>query len=306
MSINNYSEEKIESLRDEAITKTEQFLSENGRTGANSNLYTTIKNIIFKDTQSSNLDVNGASKLKNLEQIKTAFKYIIEEIMELTPAEYDAIYNTAFNQRSVLDHIIRKIVATAPYEVIKETLFDKKKTLFRVCWPEYYKTTYKTPTVYDIFNATGDIKNALSHAGAIKDTENKTLKQQLNNGKFSTSKERKRNYNRGAEVDKILYDAMSQMLPLYEMTTPELYLCLAKPKEAGWSYFGFVKIIASRGCYPSPLDFYFWNSPQEYQWEHFEEYLEAREKAKLKKLPIIELFKKAYFIKKENEYEYIR
>ena len=101
-------------------------------------------------------------------------------------------------------------------------------------------------------------------------------------------------YNHGEEVDKIVYWAMSNVLPLFEMKTSELYLSLARPRSAGWSKCGFVKIIEARGCYPTPLDFYFWNSTPEYQLSHVDEYMTARRKAKLAPIAALDLIYEAY------------
>ena len=76
---------------------------------------------------------------------------------------------------------------------------------------------------------------------------------------------------------------MTEILPLFEMKTQDLFLSLAKPREAGWKKYGFVKVIEARGCYPTPLDFYFLNSPTEYQFEHLQEYMTARKKQNCRK-----------------------
>lgn len=71
-------------------------------------------------------------------------------------------------------------------------------------------------------------------------------------------------------------------------------LSLAKPREAGWSKYGFVKVIEARGCYPTPLDFYFLNSPMEYQVDHIDEYIEARNQAKLPHVKALDMMYEAY------------
>lgn len=181
--------------------------------------------------------------------------------------------------------------------ILREAMFDNKKILFRLCWPEYYKEHYAIPKAMDIFNCTGELKGNLVRASAIKDFEDEPEQEKkiLQNGKFSTAKkERKRVYNHGQEVDDIIYWSMKQILPLFEMKTKDLYLSLAKPREAGWSKYGFVKVIEARGCYPTPLDFYFLNSPMEYQVDHIDEYIEARNQAKLPHVKALDMMYEAY------------
>lgn len=275
-----------------AISKAEEFRKDAGN-GESGKIICAAKKLIFEDHQSNDLDVSRADRLIAMQ---AAVKYIVEEVMELTPAEYDAIYSTTLNQKATLDHAIRKIVINAPTRIMTEALFDSKAILFRIIWPEYYAQKYSKPKPFDIFNATGELKGNLIRAGRIKElpTDN-TVARVLNNGKFSSAKkERKRVNNHGKSVDKLVYWAMSSILPYFEIPTEELFLSLAKPKKAEWTDYGFVKIIEARGCYPSPLDFYMWNSPVEYQMEHVEEYMQAREKAKLKRIPALDAMYNAY------------
>lgn len=296
-------EEKIfrDQKREEAIGKTQKFRELNNL-GTDGKIICAAKKLIFEDYQSDDLDPEKTGKLSNLQ---AAVKYIVEEVMELTPAEYDAIYSTALNQRTSLDHAIRKIVNYAPSSIHISANFDNKAILFKMCWPEYYEKHFVKPTPMEIFNATGEVKGNLIRAGRVKDVPiNEEEAKILNNGKFSTAKkERKRVYNHGKEVDKVVYQSMKSILPLFEMTTPELFLSLAKPRAAGWSKYGFVKVINARECYPTPLDFYMWNSSPEWQLEHIEEYMEARRKAKLEPIPAVEKIYTAYMNLKQREVE---
>lgn len=291
------NDSEIYEKREEAVSKAEAF-----RQSPNAKVICAAKKLIFEEHQSDELNTSKTGKLGIIQE---SVKYIVEQVMELTPAEYDAIYSTVLNQRATIDHAIRKIVNSAPSSVVTETLFNNKAILFKMCWPEYYEEHFPKPTPMQVFNATGETKGDLIRAGKIKELPEDEEKKLLSNGRFSSAKkERKRVYNHGKEVDKVVYWAMTSILPLFEMTTPQLFLGLAKPRSAGWSRYGFVKIIEARGCYPTPLDFYMWNSPAEWQLEHVDEYMEARKKAKLAPVPALDLMYEAYQrSRKRCEYE---
>lgn len=295
--------EKLQ-LSTDAIDRAQQFRADQTGNANYGKIISAAKRIIFDDHQSEDLNFDSGQKNAKLQLMIDAVKYLVEEVMELTPDEYDAIYSTSLNQKTTLHHAIRKIANAASPTILREAMFDNKKILFRLCWPEYYTAHYTTPKAMDIFNCTGELKGGLVRASAIKDFEDEPEdeKRILLNGKFSTAKkERKRVYNHGEEVDKLIYWSMKQILPLFEMKTKDLYLSLAKPKDAGWSKYGFVKVIEARGCYPTPLDFYFLNSPMEYQVEHIDEYIEAREQAKVPHVKALDIIYEAYKQSKDKE-----
>ena len=285
-----------------ACKKADSFRKANTST-VNGRIINAAKRIIFDDVTGN--DVNITRK-ENLDTIVSAIRYIVEEVMELTPAEYDALYSVTFNQKGLLDHAIRKVASWVPATVRKETLFDNKRILFKMCWPEYYQTHFDKPTAYNIFYADGEIKSNLSRAGKPKQVINEIEEVRiLNNGSFSSAKKaRKRVYSYGAEVDEVVFKAMWNMFGYLNISTKELFDCLANPKKSSFNKIGCMKIIEKRECYPSPLDFFMWNSSVEYQMEHIDEYMEARKNAKLPELPILELRYKAF--KKSQERDDIR
>lgn len=267
----------------------------------------TVKKIIFEENGAINTQMAGSGKYRNFDVLKDSIRYVVENILELTPEQFDAIYSTTLIKKTCLDHPIRRLVAAAPPEIAIETLFSSKKTLFRICWPDYYKEHYQEPKPWDIFDAQGETRSGLIHAGRIKkdkDEEEYAGAEMTSHGRFSTKQDKKRMYGHGADVDRIVYWAMKEVLAFFEMKTPELFLALAKPKESGFGKFGFVAIIEARECYQTPLDFFMMNSPLEYQLAHFDEYIEARDKAGIPHLPAIDLIYAAYkhTIGKDNNY----
>lgn len=268
------------------------------------------KKMIFESYQSSDLQTNGINKLKNYDLLKAAVKWIVEEVMELTPEEYDCIWSNTLNTKACIDYAIRKLVNGADSKTNASTLFHQKKTLLKLVWPEHYAKHYSEPVPWDIFDAKGEVKSALIKAGKPKEFISATEtegREELSNGKFSSRKERKHNYNHGDEVDSLLYWAMSNVFQFIEIKTIDLFSSLANPKSCGWNKYGFVQIIAARKCYPSPLDFYMLNSPQEYQLAHLEEYMTARQKAGLKPVPALDVMYEAYMksVRGDDDYDEI-
>lgn len=265
-----------------------------------------VKNMLFDNQQSTTLQTDGKNK-KNIEQIKEAVKYIVEEVMLLTPREYDAIYSNSLNQKAHIDYAVRKIVETADMATNRKTLFVSKQTLFALVWPEYYNTHYKSPKPWKIFNATGEVKSGFIRAGkprTEKDSEEGVGRKEKRNGEYADPK-KKAVMNHGVEVDRMVYWAMKEMFSLVEdLTDKQLFLALADPKGSGWGNYGFVKIIEARQCYASPLDFYMLNSPTEYQLEHIEDYFEAREEANLKHIYTLDKIRDAYEMAISASYGY--
>ena len=266
-----------------------------------------VKNMLFDNQQSTTLQTDGKNK-KNIEQIKEAVKYIVEEVMLLTPREYDAIYSNSLNQKAHIDYAVRKIVETADMATNRKTLFVSKQTLFALVWPEYYNTHYKSPKPWKIFNATGEVKSGFIRAGkprTEKDSEEGVGRKEKRNGEYADPKKKKAVMNHGVEVDRMVYWAMKEMFSLVEdLTDKQLFLALADPKGSGWGNYGFVKIIEARQCYASPLDFYMLNSPTEYQLEHIEDYFEAREEANLKHIYTLDKIRDAYEMAISASYGY--
>lgn len=255
-------------------------------------------NLMFENYQSTDLSTADVeNRKKNYETLKQAVKYIVEEVMELTPEEYDAIYSNTLNQKAHIDYAIRRIVEGADRTTNRKAMFISKQTLFAIVWPEYYNLHYEEPNPWAIFNASGEIKSGLLRAGKprnVRDEVEGVGLRQNKNGDFVEEPAKKRTVsNHGDEVDAIVYWAMKEVFEHIEIPTKDLFQSLADPKAFGWSKLGFVKIIAERKCYASPLDFYFLNSPPKWQEKYMYDYRDAREKANLEPIPILDyLFEK--------------
>ena len=142
-----------------------------------------------------------------------------------------------------------------------------------MCFPTYYKEHFPKIIATQILVPDGKMRGDLKHAGSIK----------------------KNKVNYGEEVDEIIWNAIHDAWKtLFNCTTEEMFLMLAAPKAFGIN-FGSFEVIKSRGCYPSVLDFYMWNAPQDFQEDHIEEYLQAREAAKLPYLEELDFLVKSYY-----------
>lgn len=287
--INNISK----MLDDEKRTEEEKKEIE-----AKANVIGAVKNLTFDNTQSTTVQTdNPTTKAKNYDIIVNSIKFIVEVVMGLTPKEYDSIYSNKLNKQARIEYAIRKVVDGADMSINKRTLFVSKQTLFAIVWPDYFKAHYAKPHPWQIFNADGEIKSGFIRAGKPrndKDPEEGVGRDELLNGDFSNRQRRRTAMNHGDEVDQMLYWAMSEMFSKIEIPTKQLFLSLANPKAYGWNKYGFVKILEARKCYPSPLDFYFLNSPKDFQEEYVYDYYDAREEAGLPKEPALEMLMRAY------------
>lgn len=240
----------------------------------------------------------------NINSYISAIKNIVENILGLTPEEYDAVYSTAFNKKHGIERILRNLAEVAPSSIVEKTLFDNKATIFALCWKDTYENIFPKYTAMSVFNAKGEIKGNLIRAGVPRDISEDGSGQKTftKTGKLSIARTepKKKKNNHGEQVDKICYHAMEQVLPIYNMSISDMFYVLANPRKTGFSNFGITKIIEARECYPSLLDFYFWNSPNDFQWEHFEDYITARENSKLPHLAVIDAFRDAYRNYREN------
>ena len=293
--LNNSRERLVQKLTRLIENRTTEKINNESQNA--SRVIRAVQNLLFENYQSTDIQVHGENKARNMATLKEAIRYIVEEVMDIEPWEYDSIYSSAFNQKMHIEYAIRKIVEGADSSVTRQTLFVAKQTLFAEVWPEYYKLNYKQPGAWDIFNATGEIKAGLIRAGKPryeKDPEEGVGRAQNQNGSFSQRKKKKNVVNHGEEVDRIVYNAMKQIFSFIEISTEDLFYSLAKPKSCGWNHYGCTKIIEARKCYPTPLDFYMLNSSPEYQRAHVWEYYRARERAGLEKVYALEEMMRVY------------
>lgn len=195
-------------------------------------------------------------------------KYMYEEIYELSPEKVDALWRldkgleSEFLVSTVTKNLVEKIVSESSDKILKECLFNDKKIILKMMYPEYYLLTYnnKYDVMTDIVNASGytlrDLKDAGRSKTAIK-------------GNKSNSK--------GRLVDSLIlegFEAYFNAKGVYDYSDKLFTLSRAKAEKI--NKLGMIKVLENRGCYASALDFYYLNSPVNFQKEHFREYIRLR------------------------------
>jgi hypothetical protein len=247
-----------------------------------------IKNIIINGKTNISLNVNNNKKDRAL--YIGIFRYYLENILELDVASFDSIYTTDLISRLHMRTLVEKIVSMATEEEVISGQFNRKYTLLKMTYPDYYEKNYKqTIPAYDIFTAHGELLRDMQHAGKAK---------MVNDG------QRTKNY--GAVVDRLVYNSINVNLPpiftvkdktTQKMKKPseqDILSILAAPKKNHLNRYGFIKIIESRQTYPSALDFYFWNSPDDFQYRNFKHYLGLRKEMELPHVEVLDIYEEVF------------
>lgn len=252
----------------------------------NADLIRTVKKIIY-----------GTSKPQcpQSESLIETFRYIIEQIYQLTPDELDSIYCTQINKKIRIENLIRKILQTLSLEVKGKYCFITKRIIFGTIYPEYYKSHFPQITSHDIFYAKNELKAACIHAGKIHTAT-----------KHSAT-------NAGSTIDKLLFDAIEDVFD--ELQTSEaddkfrddgflkddVYLRLewfASPKplkaDSGKKLPGCISLIKNRSCYACPIDFYFLNMSLVQQLNYIDDFMEIRRNGQIPESPTLNLLYELY------------
>lgn len=184
------------------------------------------------------------------------FRYLVEVIMGLTVEEYDALYSSAFNSKH-LATAIRTITNKASRADMMECAGIKKNLLFKMVWPDYYRTHYPKITSMDIFRPKGELKASLIHQCQIT------------------------NKNSGP-IDQMAAHAIRDMLPSIGYITREEQLkFMANIKKNKFHNTGIFKII-NDNCkyYACMLDFFYLNLSRDEQVKYIDVYYKERQKLK--------------------------
>lgn len=244
-------------------------------------------------TKARRLLVNDRSikgDAQNKEEAILTLQYILNDIYQISVAEFDALFDTMWCHQHSLDYIVDKVASFADGPILRECAYNKKNIVIRMCYPEYFKEHYQPPTDFDLF--------------FMKDSRMKSdlvLNSSLDNvvkldGSLDSSKKKTKAYNNGTDIDKWLYKAFNNTWnTLFKATTVEMFAALAGYKK---NFLGSsakcLDVVMKRGIYPSPLDWYMWNSPEEFQVEHFNEYMMIRKEAGLPSIEYLEEIAQAF------------
>lgn len=223
------------------------------------------------------------SKLKGqkYEDLCASVKYIVEEVMKISPATFYNTYDTNFMKKHKMYPGITSLIEMTPPEIQKECCFNHKDIVFRNVWPEFYeKNLANSVTPHDILYATNKKKDMFK-SNIIRA------------GKVDTIIKKDKGTKFGDLVDEMLFDAIKAELFVESKlcsTIPEAFYVLgelskpAKKEEQN----GGNDIAVSRG-YKSILDFFYLNLPSEMQVNFGLEYLDARERVNLASEPVLEI-----------------
>lgn len=205
-----------------------------------------------------------------------ALCFIVTRVYCLTPEQLDSIWSRETLVRMGISALVKEIVNTADDRLKEATLFDRKQIILHECFPEYYACTYpERYEVLEVIRASGQTLRNLRKAGKIDAGTVMTLVQSdKDTGKARLG-------NSGEIVDRITYHALYVYLKtaLGTMDMGEHFQALTPPFPGflRLKTLGVVKIINSRGCWASLLDFYYLNSPEEIQKQYFQTYRQLRE-----------------------------
>ncbi len=251
------------------------------------------KDLILKGRTSANvLDMNKVNSWKksDFNLAIATLRYMYSEIFDLSPEKIDALWlddeDSQFLLSTATRTLVDKIISECSSNIQKDCLFNSKKIVLRLVYPEYYKATYnnKYDVLTDIINADGKTLRDLKVAGKSKTTLIKNKKD-----------------NKGTLVDELILEGLEVNFEAREKVFDysEKLKFLANIKENHLNSLGVIKILKGRGCYASALDFYYLNSPIEKQKEYFSEYVKLRKNSQ-KEDEITEILNRF----KENKYEY--
>ena len=220
------------------------------------------------------------SRLKGVlyEDLAEAIRYIVSDIMGISPQTFYNIYDTNFLKKHKIYSAVTQLIDNAPDEIQAECCFNHKDILFRCLWKDFYdKNLAGSITSHDILYADNSkkdmFKSNIIRAGQVKNIVKKD----------KASKH-------GALVDEILFNAIAEEMFINSHLCNTYQDCfyvlgeLSKKEEQN----GGNDIAISRG-YKSILDFFYLNLPCEIQERYGMEYLKARKESGLSPEPIIEI-----------------
>ena len=195
-----------------------------------------------------------------------AMKAYVENVLQLTPDQYENSYSTRFNSKVGLANAIRRVVDECPEAEKKKVMYFNKDIIMSQVFPEYYAKRERKLAGIDVFFASAEFKSNLT--SAIKSDEHLT------------------------GVTEILFNAMQEVVTIAlgaDASTEEImrfivapeFKKLKRPKD--WDLDGkkpvVFDLIESTNYYANILDFYFLNLPFEEQVYNVDAFMEIRKEA---------------------------
>lgn len=250
----------------------------------NKDIVRCVKRVIFGDKK--------GIEDETLDVLIPTFKKIVE-ICGLDEQKYDILYSVSTNKKMYVENLSRKITALASDECKEECAFQRKRMLFKMVYPEYYKAHFEKIKPYDLFFVGGENKASLARAAKpLADTDSENVNKSSD----------------GAIVDKLIMKAINEAFARANITDKVQIMqilsdekkirALANPTPGHKAMVpGCFSIINERKCYLSYLDFYFLNLPKEDQLFLVDDYMQIRESAGIEPIALLD---KLYDIFQEN------
>jgi len=287
-------EEKKElefSIYSEKISKGIDRFREANKDQPNADIVRCVKRNIFGDKK-------GVEN-ETLEMLVAVFRIQLETICGSSVEDYDRYFCTEINKKMYLENISKKITAMASDEDKEACYFQRKRLLFKIIYPEYYKENFKEIKPYELFFVGGKDKADLVRAA----------KPLLN----KEEKENGRSLSDGAIVDRIMIKTINEAFKQAKIEDKTTIMKILSDEEKIKALMGSSSgsknnvpgcfaVIKERKCYESYLDFYFLNLPKKDQLLLVNDYMEIRNNANIPENPLLN---KLYKIYQENEQEFI-
>ena len=264
----------------------------------NADIVRCVKRVIFGDKK--------GIENENLNVLVETFKEIVK-ICNLTVQEYDNYWSVEVNKKMFLENISRKITALASDADKEECAFQRKRLLFKIVYPEYYKEHFSEIKPYDLFHIGGENKASLVRAAKpLVNKEEKENAEVISDGAI-VDKLMMKTLNTAFKIAGGIYldkngelDKIEVMKALTDIKKIKGLVNASSGQKA--TVPGCFSVISERKCYESYLDFYFLNLPKEEQIFLVDDYMEIRKKAKIEPNPLLDKF---YEIFQENRDEFV-
>lgn len=255
------------------VIDRKQKIDENGnKVDKKPSLFPCVKAMLFNQ-----------SKLKGqkYEDLCASVKYIVEDVMKISPATFYNTYDTNFMKQHKMYPGITNLIELTPPEIQKECCFNHKDIVFRNVWPDFYeKNLANSVTPHDILYATNKKKDMFKS-------------NIMRAGKVDTIIKKDKGTKFGDLVDEMLFEAIDKELFSNSKicsSIPDAFYVLgemSRPSKKD-DQNGGNDIALSRG-YKSILDFFYLNLPPDIQEANGLKYLETRKKVNLAPEPVLEI-----------------
>lgn len=243
-----------------------------------------LKNSFDGEKIQNNLYKKGLIKNTNLTKRDINIKVvraIILDIIGLTPEQYYSIYSTKINRTLHIYPYAKEIIDSCSAEEKDAYGVDNKDIFFVLCFPEFAKDRIDMgkKTTHDFLYCKGGFKSGLIKASKC----NKIIIDKITSfEEFEDLVFKMKNSKSGDLVDRRIFDALNDAFAAsnYEDKAKILTMIANYKKffsDCNTEIAGFVDVVNARGCYQTPLDFYYANLSKDDRLDLFDTYYSLKE-----------------------------